>query len=40
MSQATFYRFGPHDLQEVWVWLPPEKSEDSLFWIMYVALFL
>lgn len=34
MVHPTSYRFGPNDLQEVVVWLPPEKNEESLFWIV------
>jgi hypothetical protein len=34
MVKPTSYRFGPHDLQKVVIRLPPEKNEESLFWIV------
>ncbi|KAI1617960.1 Alpha/Beta hydrolase protein [Exophiala viscosa] len=36
MTKPTSYSFGPYDLQEVLVWVPPEKSQDSLFWIVLI----
>ncbi|KAJ9635563.1 hypothetical protein H2204_005737 [Knufia peltigerae] len=36
MMEPTIHKFGDNDLQKVLVWVPPERSPESLFWIVFI----